>query len=195
MLGISHFFAYMARMKFIRRWGIMRNTSAENIQEHSLQTAMIAHALALIRNRLYGGQVDAQRIMVLAVYHEAAEVITGDLPTPIKYFNETIKNAYRQIEAIASQRLYDMIPAELQADYRSLLFVEEVDCEHRIIVKAADKVCAYMKCLEEAKAGNQEFTEAKRAIEDELDRLNLPEVDYFMKTFAPSFSLTLDELN
>jgi 5'-deoxynucleotidase len=195
MPGISHFFAYMARMKFIRRWGIMRNTSVENIQEHSLQTAMIAHALALIGNRLYGSQVDPQRVIALAVYHEAAEVITGDLPTPIKYFNEDIKNAYHEIEDIASRRLYDMIPAVLQADFRPLLFAEEDDREHHLIVKAADKICAYMKCQEEEKAGNQEFSKAKRVIEDELSRLDRPEVSYFMATFAPSFSLTLDELN
>ena len=191
----SHFFAYLSRMKFIHRWGLMRNTLVENIQEHSLQVAMIAHALALIRNRLFAGDLDPERVMVLAVFHEVSEVITGDFPSPLKYFNPEISRAYSEIEQVARRKLWDMIPAELQADYRSVLFPEEADAEGWEVVKAADKISAYAKCLEELKAGNQEFAKAKESIEREIARLELPEVAYFMREFVRSFALALDELN
>ena len=191
----SHFFAYLSRMKFIQRWGLMRNIRAENIQEHSLQVAMIAHGLALIRNRLFAGELDPERVMALAVFHEVGEVITGDLASPIKYFNPEIKRAYGEIEEVASQKLFDMIPAELREDYRPLLFRGEADVENWKLVKAADKICAYVKCLEELKAGNQEFSKAKKAVEKDIERLELPEVRYFMERFVPSFTLTLDELD
>ena len=191
----SHFFAYLSRMKFIQRWGLMRNIRAENIQEHSLQVAMIAHGLALIRNRLFAGELDPERVMTLAVFHEVGEVITGDLASPIKYFNPEIKRAYGEIEEVACQKLCDMIPAELRGDYRPLLFREEADVENWKLVKAADKICAYVKCLEELKAGNQEFSKAKKAVEKDMERLELPEVRYFMERFVPSFTLTLDELD
>lgn len=192
---MSHFFAYLARMKHIKRWGLMRNTQEENIQEHSLQTAMIAHALALIRNRLYGGKVDAQKIMAFAVYHEAGEVITGDLATPIKYFNPEINKAYKAIESLAVDKLLGMLPDELKKEYAGLLELQSADAEEHAIVKAADKICAYLKCVEELKAGNGEFKKAKAAIEKDLKNSPLKEVQYFMKEFAPSFGLTLDELN
>ena len=191
----SHFFAYLSRMKFIQRWGLMRNIRAENIQEHSLQVAMIAHGLALIRNRLFAGELDPERVMTLAVFHEVGEVITGDLASPIKYFNPEIKRAYGEIEEVASQKLCDMIPAGLRGDYRPLLFREEADVENWKLVKAADKICAYVKCLEELKAGNQEFSKAKKAVEQDIEGLGLPEVRYFMERFVPSFTLTLDELD
>jgi len=192
---MSHFFAYLARMKFIQRWGLMRNTRPENIQEHSLQVAMIAHGLAVIRNRQFGRKVDPQRIAALALYHDIGEVITGDLATPIKHFNPQIKTAYSEIEVVARQKLFDMLPEELREDYRPLFFLQEADAEHWQLLKAADKICAYLKCLEELKAGNQEFSRAEKAIKREIDRLDLPEVSYFMEVFVPSFSLTLDELN
>ncbi len=191
----SHFFAFLSRMKFIQRWGLMRNVRAENIQEHSLQVAMIAHGLAIIRNRLFAGELDPERVMTLAVFHEVGEVITGDLASPIKYFNPEIKRAYGEIEEVACRKLCGMIPAELQRDYRPLLFREEADVENWKLVKAADKICAYVKCLEELKAGNQEFSKAKKAVEKEIERMELPEVRYFMERFVPSFSLTLDELD
>jgi 5'-deoxynucleotidase len=191
----SHFFAYLSRMKFIQRWGLMRNTCPENIQEHSLQVALVAHCLALIRNRVLGGQVDAQRVMALALFHEVGEVITGDLASPIKYFNPEIKAAYGRIEEVANQRLLGMVPVALREAYRSLLFPEAADGECLRLVKAADKICAYLKCLEELKAGNQEFSQARAAVERDLTRLEAPEVAYFLEQFAPSFSLTLDELN
>mgnify|MGYP002407220381 FL=1 len=184
-------------MKFIQRWGLMRNVSRENIQEHSLQVAMIAHNLAIVQNRFYEGNVDPQRVLLLAVYHEASEVITGDLATPIKYFNPEIKKAYKDIEKVANKRLLTMLPDELQPEYESVLFPIPEDEEHWRIVKEADKLCAYLKCLEELKAGNKEFSKAERTIYRELEKMKVdhPEVDYFIKQFLPSFQLTLDELN
>ena len=192
---MSHFFAYLARMKFIQRWGLMRNVRQENIQEHSLQTAMIAHNLALIKNKKFGGQVDALRVLLLAVYHEASEVITGDLATPIKYFNPEIKKAYKDIEKVANLRLLSMLPEELKSDYECVLMPGKEDDEHMKIVKAADKICAYLKCIEELKAGNLEFSKAEKTIHRDLINLKRPEVEYFMVKFLPSFYLTLDELN
>lgn len=190
-----HFFSYMARMKHIKRWGLMRNTREENIQEHSLQTAMIAHALALIKNRMFGGKVNAERVLALAVYHEAGEVITGDLATPIKYFNPEIKMAYKQIERVAEEKLVDMLPEALKGDYESLILDRDAEGELYAIVKAADKICAFLKCVEELSAGNSEFEKAKNAIEKTIKEMDRPEVNYFMETFVPSFELTLDELN
>ena len=192
---MSHFFAYLSRMKLINRWGLMRNTHMENIQEHSLQVAMIAHGLAVIRNKYFSGELNPERVMALAVFHEVGEVITGDLATPIKYFNPEIKQAYSEIEEIAKNKLYNMLPIEMQDDFKSLFFTESDDEENWIVVKAADKICAYIKCLEELKAGNQEFSKAKKAIEKEIKQFKLLEVDYFMDNFINSFSLTLDELN
>ena len=191
---MSHLFAYFSRMKFIRRWGLMRSTYPENVQEHSLRVAQVAHALALIRNRIYGGQVDAQRVAVLAIYHDAGEVFTGDLPSPIKYFNPDIRDAYHEIEASAAERLLAMTPAELRADYRGFLLPLDSEQEHRKLVKAADKLCAYMKCLEETAAGNTEFSHAEQSLRQVVEAFDLPEVSYFLETFAPSFRLTLDEL-
>lgn len=192
---MSHFFAYLARMKFIQRWGLMRNTHPENIQEHSLQVAIIAHGLALIKNKLFNGTVDPARTAVLALFHDAGEVITGDLAAPIKYFNPKIKVAYGEIELVANQRLYNMLPEELKPDYHSIFFWQEEDRAHWELVKAADKVCAYLKCLEELKAGNQEYAKAEKAIKLTITGLNLPEVAYFLEKYVPSMSLTLDELN
>lgn len=192
---MSHVFAYLSRMKFIRRWGLMRNTYPESIQEHSLRVAMVAHALAVIRNRLFAGNVDAERAAVLALYHDATEVLTGDLPAPVKYFNPEIKNAYKEIEAAAAKRLLHMIPEALKADYQGLFFAEEADRASRELVKAADKICAYLKCLEELGAGNQEFAKAEKALRASVEELDFPEVRYFLDTFVPSFRLTLDELD
>jgi 5'-deoxynucleotidase len=191
---MSHLFAYLSRMKFIRRWGLMHNTYPENIQEHSLRVAMIAHALAVIRNRHFGGHVSAERAALLALYHDAGEVLTGDMPAPVKYFNPEIRTAYRGIEAAAHDRLFTMVPDTLKDDYRPLLFPADGDRPHWELVKAADKVCAYVKCLEEVAAGNNEFAKAEKALRAAVDALDLPEIRYFMETFAPSFRLTLDEL-
>jgi 5'-deoxynucleotidase len=191
---MSHFFAYLSRMKFIRRWGLMHSAYLENVQEHTCRVALIAHALAVIRTRLYGGHVDAERVATLALYHDAGEVLTGDLPTPVKNFNPEIKNAYRSIERAARDKLLSMIPEELRADYARFLGPEPADDAHLELVKAADRLCAYIKCLEELAAGNPEFSEAEKTIRAAVEAIDLPEVRYFVDTFLPSFRLTLDEL-
>lgn len=191
----SHYFAYLARMKFIMRWGLMRNTRAENTQEHSLQVAMIAHALAVIGNRLYGGRLDPGRVALLATFHDAEEVITGDVPTPIKYFNPQIKDAMRGIEAVARERLMAMLPEALREDYHDLFFPQPPDADAWRVVKYADKIAAYLKCLEEAKTGNLEFSRAEQVILADLQAIDDPAVVYFLDVFVPSFRLTIDELN
>jgi 5'-deoxynucleotidase len=192
---MNHFFAYLSRMKLIQRWGLMRNTRPENIQEHSLQVAQIAHGLALISNVYYGGKYDPERIMALAVFHEVGEVITGDIATPIKYWNPEVNKAFKHMEEIAKIRLSDMLPYQLKEEYNSYFFYQESDKENWKIVKAADKICAYLKCIEELKTGNGEFLKAEKSIKAELDRIEHPAVKYFITNFVPSFSLTLDELN
>lgn len=190
----SHFYAYMARMRLIKRWNLRRSTIEENDQEHSLQVAMIAHALAVIGKRRLGRTYDEGLTMKLAVYHEAAEVITGDLASPIKYFNPGIKRAYKDIERIASEKLIGYLPEDLRADYEPLLFPNEASGEWKL-VKAADKICAYLKCVEELSLGNREFVSAEADIRAALSDLNMPEVDDFMREFAPSFSMSLDQLD
>lgn len=192
---MSHFFAFLSRMKLIQRWGLMRNTHPENIQEHSLQVAMVAHSLALIKNTYFCGSLNPERVMALAAYHEVSEVITGDLATPIKYFNPAIKKAYGDLEEVAKNRLFNMLPEELKAEYIGYFFPQDQDQEARKIVKVADKICAYLKCIEEIKVGNGEFKSAEKAIRKEIERFDIPEVTYYMKEFVPSFSLTLDELD
>ena len=188
----SHFFAYISRMRFIQRWALMRNTAPENVQEHSHQVAVLAHALALIRNEKFGGHVDPGLVAAAALYHDASEILTGDMPTPIKYDNPAIRTAYKDVEAVAAGKLLDMLPQELQAAYAPVLTA--VDPEVERLVKAADKLSAHIKCLEELKAGNTEFREAAAQTRKALEAFDLPEVEYFMDTFLPSFSLTLDEL-
>lgn len=191
---MSHLFAYLARMKFIKRWGLMHTTYPESIQEHSHRVAVIAHTLATIRNRLFGGRVDAARAAVLALYHDAGEVLTGDLPAPVKYFNPEIRGAYREIETAANQRLLGMVPEALREDYRALFTGVDGDRDCWELVKAADKLCAYLKCVEEVAAGNREFSRAEQALRATVDALPQREVRYFLDTFAPSLKLTLDEL-
>ena len=188
----SHFFAYIFRMRFIQRWALMRNTAPENVQEHSHQVAVLAHALAVIRNECFGDHVDAGAVAVAALYHDAGEIFTGDMPTPIKYMNPAIRTAYKDVEADAARRLLDMVPPALQGAYAPVL--EERDSETAALVKAADKLSAYIKCLEELKAGNGEFRQAAEQTRAALESYGLPEVQYFMDTFLDSFSLTLDQL-
>jgi 5'-deoxynucleotidase len=188
----SHFFAYISRMRFIQRWALMRNTAPENVQEHSHQVAVLAHGLATIRNELFGGCVDAGAVAVAALYHDASEILTGDMPTPIKYDNPAIRSAYKAVEAVAERKLVEMLPAELQNAYSDIVTVADGEVEQ--LVKAADKLSAHIKCLEELKAGNNEFREAAFQTRRALEEYELPEVQYFLDTFLPSFSLTLDEL-
>lgn len=188
----SHFFAYLSRMRFIQRWALMRNTAPENVQEHSHQVAVLAHALAVIRNEKFGGQVDPGTVAVAALYHDASEILTGDMPTPIKYDNPAIQGAYRDVEKMAEQKLLGMLPQELREVYAPILTVP--DEETRRLVKAADKLSAHIKCLEELKAGNLEFRQAAEQTRRALESYDLPEVRYFIDTFLESFSLSLDEL-
>ncbi len=186
------FFAFLSRMRYIGRWGLMRNTFQENIQEHSHMVAVLAHGLALIRREILGGTADPNLCAAAALFHDASEILTGDLPTPIKYFNPDIKDAYKQVEHISCQKLLAMLPPELQNSYQPLLMEE--DPEVARIVKAADKLSAYIKCVEELKAGNQEFSSAARQTLQSLKAMELPELDYFMEHCLDSFSLNLDEL-
>ena len=188
-----HFFALISRMRYIGRWGLMRNTFEENIQEHSHMVAVLAHALAVIRREVYGGEIDPGQAAVLALYHDAPEILTGDLPTPVKYFNPEIRDAYKAVEAVSARRLLALLPPELQQVYAPLLG-EDAGGELHAIVKAADKLSAYIKCVEELKAGNHEFKQAAEQTLEALKASPLPEVGYFMEHFLPGFSLTLDEL-
>ena len=186
------FFALISRMRYIGRWGLMRNTFEENIQEHSHMVAVLAHGLAVIQRDILGQPADPDRCASAALFHDASEILTGDLPTPIKYYNPEIKKAYKQIEAVSCEKLLALLPPEVQESYRPLLF--ESDPEVARIVKAADKLSAYIKCLEELKSGNDEFKRAKESIEKELREKRMPCVDYFMENFIPAFLLTLDEM-
>ena len=188
------FFAFINRMKYIKRWSLMRSVREENIMEHSQQVAVIAHALALINNKIYNGDADVGKTVLLAQYHEVGEVITGDLPTPIKYFNPEIKNAYKDLEKGASERLLNMLPDTLKEEYREYILPNEESFEYKL-VKAADRLAAYLKCVEEVKAGNSEFKKARSTIGSELKNLKRPEVDYYLKEFASAFDLSLDELD
>ena len=188
----SHFFAYISRMRFIQRWALMRNTAPENVQEHSHQVAVLAHALAVIRNEKFGGRLDPGAVAVAALYHDASEILTGDMPTPIKYDNPAIRNAYKDVEAVAEGKLLHMLPPELQGGYGPIL--TQSDPEVRQVVKAADKLSAYLKCVEELKAGNLEFKKAGEQTYEALRQNPLPALAYFMERFLPGFHLTLDEL-
>ena len=188
----SHFFAYIARMRYITRWALMRNTFSENVQEHSHMVAVLAHGLALIRRDILGLPADPERCATAALFHDASEILTGDLPTPIKYYNPDIRDAYKQVEAIACRKLTGMLPQRLQDIYAGLLTPADPQVEE--LVKAADKLSAHIKCLEEEKAGNHEFCAAARQTRQALADMHLPEVDLFLEEFLPSFRLTLDEL-
>ncbi|WP_342608298.1 5'-deoxynucleotidase [Vibrio tritonius] len=191
----SHFFAHLARMKLIQRWPLMRSISKENISEHSLQVAFVAHALAVIKNKKFGGKLNPERIAIKAMYHDSSEVLTGDLPTPVKYYNSEIAKEYKKIEAAAEKRLLSMLPEELKDDFAPFLLSDSADPEDAAVVKQADCICAYLKCLEELSAGNQEYALAKKRLDVTLKERYTDEMDYFLHTFAPSFELTLDEIS
>ena len=189
----SHFFAVMSRMKYINRWGLMNNTKTENICEHSLVVAMLSHALVVISNKRYGTSLNPEHAAMLGIYHDASEIITGDMPTPIKYFNPVISEVYKQIEHVAEEKLVSYLPTDLQDDFKGLLTVSDEDKEYIPYIKAADKLSALIKCIEEEKVGNNEFSKAHATIKKALVDMNLPYVNAFLEEFLPSFSLTLDE--
>ncbi|MDO9141240.1 MAG: 5'-deoxynucleotidase [Methylobacter sp.] len=190
----SSFYAYLSRLRWIKRWGLKRNAHDENVMEHSWEVAVIAHTLALVKNRYYGGQVDANAIATAALYHDITEVITGDLPTPIKYHSEEISAAYKRIEQQAETELLGLLPLALQADFKALIQHDLMPPEHVQMIKAADKISAYLKCQAELKAGNLEFETAAEQLALAIGALAQPEVIFFMKAFAPSCGLTLDGL-
>jgi 5'-deoxynucleotidase len=191
----SHFFAHLARMKLIQRWPLMRSVSTENISEHSLQVAFVAHALAIIKNKKFAGNANPERIAILAMYHDTSEVLTGDMPTPVKYYNPDIAKEYKKIEAAAELKLLSLLPEEFQDDFRPFLVSDSAYEEDRDIVKQADSICAYLKCLEELSAGNHEYALAKKRLDGTLKEKQTPEMEYFLTTFAPSFELSLDEIS
>lgn len=189
----DNFFAYISRMRYIGRWSLMRNSMPENIQEHSHMVAVLAHALGVIRRDVLGEACDPNECAAVALFHDCSEILTGDLPTPIKYHSAEISAAYKQVEELACGKLLDTLPAELRGAYEPLLTGEAQQRLHDI-VKAADKLSAYIKCIEERKAGNNEFLSAEKQIRGILDETPLPELRYFMEHFIPAFELTLDEL-
>lgn len=188
------FFAFVSRMKNIKRWSLMRSVKEENIMEHSQQVAVIAHALAVISNKRFGKSVNIEKTVLLAQYHEVGEVITGDLPTPIKYFNPEIRDAYKDLEKKACDRLLATLPEDLKGEYEKYVNPDTSSEEYRL-VKLADRLAAYLKCVEEVKAGNSEFKKAKASIEKELKASDNPAVGCYLKEFAPAYELTLDELD
>ena len=189
----SKFFAIISRMKYINRWSLMRNTVTENISEHSLEVAFIAHLLAVLRNKRFGGNVNPERVALLAMYHDTAEIITGDLPTPIKYYNKNIKSVYSEIENNASNQLLSYLPDDIKEEYRPLLFKDESESKHWELVKAADKISALIKCVEEKQMGNKDFSDAESATLKIIKELNVKEADVFLEEFMPSYGLTLDK--
>lgn len=191
----SNFYAMMSRMKYINRWGLMNNTKYENLSEHSLQVAMLAHCLVLIHNKRFAGSLNAERASILAVFHDSTEIITGDMPTPIKYFNNTIKDAYKDIENAAADRLCSLLPEDFREDMELIIKQSsDEDKELKKFVKAADRFSALIKCIEELRMGNEEFRQAKTGIEKSIKEMNMPEAEVFSKEFLPAFSLSLDEM-
>ena len=188
----KNFFALISRMRYIGRWGLMRNSLQENVQEHSHMVAVLAHALAVIGREIFGKDTNPELCAAAALYHDASEIITGDLPTPIKYSNEEIRKSYKAVELQASRQLLSMLPEKLRGAFSPLIMEE--DEEIRRYVKAADKLSAYIKCIEERKAGNNEFLSAETQILSALRKNALPELEYFIENFIPAFELTLDEL-
>ena len=188
-----HFFAYVSRLRYIRRWGLMRSVMPENDAEHSLQVAMIAHAIAIMGRDRYGRTVTPEHVLALGVYHDVSEVITGNMPTPVKYQTDELRRSYKDVERMANERLLSMLPEGLRPAYAPYLSVPAD--EERQILKAADSISAYLKCLEEKRAGNREFDAAGESIKAALKQIELPEVQDFIREFVPSFELSLDELN
>ncbi len=191
----SHFFAMMSRMKYIERWALMRNSQAENISEHSLEVSILAHALAVISNKRLHNVLNAERAALIGLYHDSTEIITGDMPTPVKYYNKGIYGAFKEIEMIAARHLLNMLPEDIRESYESIFFPHEEEEYIWKLVKAADKLSALIKCIQEEKAGNTEFASAKKSLTETLHKMELKEADIFIEEFLPSYYKTLDELN
>ncbi len=191
----SNFFAMHGRMKYINRWALMRNTRAENISEHSGDVAVIAHALAVIGNIRFSKNLNAERAAFLGLYHDMPEIITGDMPTPVKYHSEEMKKAYFEVESMASEKLLSMLPEDMREYYEGAFFKKEEDEYLWKLVKAADKLSALIKCIEEQKAGNSEFSDALESSKQAIQKMELEEADEFLRQFIPGFYLSLDELN
>ncbi len=191
---MNSFFALLFRQKYIKRWGLMRNVSSESLSEHSSEVAALAHALALIGNNIFNKNYNVEKIVCIALYHDALEVFTGDMPTPVKYFSPEMKNGYELIEQQAANTFLEKLPSELKEVYRPFILPDKNDEESIRIVKTADKLSAYIKCLTEEASGNKEFTNARKSTENALMQFNCEELDYFLKNFIGSFSLTLDEM-
>lgn len=189
----KNFYAMLSRMKYINRWGLMRNTITENIAEHSIDVAIIAHGLAVIGNTYFGKNINSERVAVLAMFHDATEIITGDLPTPIKYFAPEIKTAYKDVEIFAGKQLLSTLPKEMEKEYKDIMLQNPEEKELWGYVKAADKLSALIKCIEEIEMGNMDFIKAKKSTEEAVREMKMEEADYFMDNFLPSYSLTLDE--
>lgn len=189
------FYAMLSRMKLIKRWALMRNSMSENISEHSLEVSIIAHALAIISNCRLGNNLNAERAAAIAIYHDASEIITGDMPTPIKYYNQSIQDAYKKVEEAATERLLSMLPEDLRDYYESMFTQKEEDLYLWKLVKAADELSALIKCIEERKTGNTDFINAESSISSIINELNLPEVEIFIKEFLPAYEKSLDELS
>lgn len=189
----KNFFAMLSRMRYINRWGLMRNTLPENISEHSLDVAMIAHALAVIRNTCFGGNVNAERVALLALFHDCTEIITGDMPTPVKYYAPEIRNAYKEVETAAKDSLLEGLPEQFRKVYEPLLLETEAESRLWELVKAADKLSALIKCIEERRMGNDDFRRAEETTMAAVKKMRLEEVEYFIREFLPAYCLTLDE--
>lgn len=190
----SNFFAFISRMKYIDRWGLMRNINKENVSEHSLDVAVIAHALAVIQKKRLGMDVNPERTALYAIYHDVSEIFTGDMPTPVKYYNSVIKSAYKDVELSVNERLLNMLPEDFKDEFEDILVPKEDEKDIWKTIKAADKISAYIKCLEEEKSGNKEFLKAKQTLLSTIVSMNMPEVKIFMDEFLGGYSLTLDEM-
>lgn len=189
----NYFYAMLSRMKYINRWGLMRNTRNENLSEHSLEVAFIAHALGVINNEVFGGDINAERLAVLGMYNNVTEIITGDMPTPVKYYSPYIRNAYKEVEQVANEQMLSGLPEVLRARYEGLLLETENEAGLWEYVKAADRISAYIKCIEEKKMGNSDFLEAEKTIYNSIRDMKIKEADYYMKEYIPAFFKTLDE--
>ncbi|MDD6807247.1 MAG: 5'-deoxynucleotidase [Oscillospiraceae bacterium] len=190
----NDFFALISRMKYIDRWALMRNTEKESLSQHSYEVAVICHALAVISNKRLGTNYNAEKAALIGLFHDTAEILTGDMPTPVKYYSSEILNAFKKVEEAATDKILGMLPEDMQSEYKDLLFATEEDKDIWVLNKAADKISALIKCIEEEKAGNREFSKAREATEASIHKMNCEAAEIFLREFLPSFELTLDQL-